>query len=191
MNLIVCIVIAYALGSINSAILVCQLLKLEDPRNQGSGNPGATNAYRIGGKKVAALVFLGDALKGYIPLFIALNVFGLHGESLGVLAVAACLGHIFPMFFGFKGGKGIATMFGTLLAVNYFIGIICALVWVGIVLLTRYVSLASLIATATAPVLFLVLSPDNFIPFLIIAAIVTWTHRANIDRLRKGEEKKV
>ncbi|OGT06332.1 MAG: acyl-phosphate glycerol 3-phosphate acyltransferase, partial [Gammaproteobacteria bacterium GWE2_37_16] len=140
------VIFAYLMGSLSSAIIVSKLLGLPDPRTQGSGNPGATNILRLGGKFPAIITLISDILKGLIPVLIA-NLANIHGFWLGVIALAAVVGHVFPVFFNFKGGKGVATALGAFIALNIWIGIIAIAVWLIVTAIWRYVSLASLIAT--------------------------------------------
>src|SRR5262249_26054536 len=142
---------AYFMGSISSAILVCRLKKLPDPRIEGSKNPGATNVLRIGGKNAALIVILTDTLKGFIPVILA-RIFDIGGLGLAFVGVSAVLGHMFPVFFEFKGGKGIATAFGMFLALSWPIAILLALTWVLVAYISRYSSLAGITAAILAPV---------------------------------------
>jgi glycerol-3-phosphate acyltransferase PlsY len=182
--------LAYLLGSVNTAIIVCQLLKLPDPRTEGSNNPGATNVLRIAGRNMALVVLAADVLKGFLPVVIA-SVLGVQGFGLGIVALAATLGHVFPAFYGFQGGKGVATALGGILGLSLPIGVVCAVIWGVSVFITRYASLSSLIAVSVAPILFLLTNPGYFIPTLAIAGIVTWRHLENIARLRVGTENKM
>lgn len=181
------IVIAYLLGSLSSAIIVCRIMGYEDPRTQGSRNPGATNVLRIAGKKAAMITLLGDALKGFIPVVLA-RMLGVDGFILGLVALAAFIGHLFPVFFDFKGGKGVATAFGAILGLNFFVGIIVLAAWVIIAAIFKFASLASLAATALAVVLFLFAGLNYFIPVAIMAGLLIWRHWDNIERLRAGTE---
>ena len=184
-------VIAYLIGSLSSAVIVCHFLNLPDPRTQGSMNPGATNVLRIGGKNAAIITLIGDVLKGFIPVLIG-HLIGITGIMLGFIAFAAFLGHLFPVFFKFKGGKGVATSFGALLALSPVVGITLAVIWGAVAAITRYSSLAALIAAVAAPILILLFSqPTYFFPVLAITAILLWKHKENIDRLRKGTETKI
>jgi len=185
------IVIAYLIGSLSSAIIVCKLMELPDPRTQGSGNPGATNVLRLGGKLPAAITLLGDVLKGNIPVIIAL-IIGLPSLSVGLVAIAAILGHIFPIFFKFKGGKGVATFFGALFALNWVAGLMALATWIVVVAITRYVSLASIAAAAGAVLYTLFFAHETyFLQILVMAIIIIITHRENIKRLKAGTENKL
>ena len=184
------ILLAYLIGSIASAIVVCKLMGLPDPRRGGSGNPGATNVLRLGGKVPAALTLFGDALKGFLPV-LAAGIFSGDLAAAGA-ALAAFLGHLYPLYFGFKGGKGVATAFGAAAGMSLALMITMAVFWLGVVAATRYVSLASLVAAAVAPVaaFALALHPASFLVLVVIAGVVFYRHRANIERLRSGTESK-
>lgn len=183
--------IAYAIGSLSSAIFVCKFLNLPDPRTSGSENPGATNVLRIGGKTPALITLGADMLKGFIPVLLA-HMSGINGFFTGIVAVAAILGHIFPVFFNFKGGKGVATALGAFLALSPISGLAILITWVTIAATFRYSSLASLISAITAPIFMLLLgNAAYFLPCIIIAAILIWRHIANIQRLRAGTESKI
>ena len=180
---------AYLFGSISSAIIVCRLMGLPDPREQGSGNPGATNVMRIGGKKAAAITLLGDALKGLIPVLLAKF---LNADSLILSAVvfAAFLGHLYPVFFGFKGGKGVATSFGVTLGVNWLLGLVVSGTWLLVYKISGISSLSALIASVLTPLYVWLITGDTnlTITFVLISSILLWRHKANIQRLLKGEE---
>jgi glycerol-3-phosphate acyltransferase PlsY len=183
-------VFAYLLGSVNTAILVCQFLKLPDPRTGGSKNPGATNVLRMAGRNPAILVLVADMFKGFIVVLLA-AIFGVSGFALALVALAAALGHIFPVFYGFQGGKGVATALGGILGLSFPVGIVCLVAWAVSLFITRYASLSSLIAVSMAPVLLLFVNLSYFIPVLVLAAIVAWRHMENIARLRVGTENKM
>jgi glycerol-3-phosphate acyltransferase PlsY len=181
--------IAYVVGSLNCAILVCKAMKLPDPRVEGSGNPGATNVLRIGNKQAAVFVLIGDVLKGALPVLVAYLI-GVEGFMLALIALAAVLGHMFPVFFEFKGGKGVATAFGAMLVLTPGVTIFGLIVWVGIVFVTRYISLASVITPVVASVLILFLHIPYFLPIAVMAGLIIWRHKDNIDRLKAGTENK-
>jgi glycerol-3-phosphate acyltransferase PlsY len=186
-----CTVIAYLMGSISSAILICKAFGLADPRTQGSGNPGATNVLRLGGKLPAALVFVSDCLKGLLPVLLAK---WLHFPDLwlGLVGLAAFLGHLYPIFFRFQGGKGIATAFGVVLALSLSLAGILFAIWFIIILMTRYVSLASMLAAAALPLFAYWLQQSDFTLALSLMAILTiWRHRNNIVKLCTGMESKL
>ncbi|WP_372769711.1 glycerol-3-phosphate 1-O-acyltransferase PlsY [Pseudoalteromonas sp.] len=184
------IVFAYLFGSISSAVLICKLFRLPDPRTTGSNNPGATNVYRIGGKLPASLVLVFDVLKGTIPVYGAyfLKIEPLY---LGFIAIAACLGHIYPIFFGFKGGKAVATAFGSLLPLGFTLAGLLILTWVGLIWLTGYSSLAAIITVSLAPLFTWFIKPLYVLPVTMLAALIVFRHRANIIRLLQGKEPKV
>ena len=182
---------AYLVGSVSAAILVCRAAGLADPRTEGSGNPGATNVLRVGGKGPAAATLLGDALKGFLPVAAAgLLLDGPGGARIAALAaIAATLGHVWPVFFEFRGGKGVATALGALVGLNAAAGALVALVWLAASLAFRRSSLAALIAFALAPA-FLLMEDERAgaVAYLLIGALLAWTHRANIARLAAGTE---
>lgn len=184
------IVFAYLFGSISSAVLICKLFRLPDPRTTGSNNPGATNVYRIGGKLPASLVLIFDVLKGTIPVYGAyfLKIEPLY---LGFIAIAACLGHIYPIFFGFKGGKAVATAFGSLLPIGFTLAGLLILTWLGLIWLTGYSSLAAIITVSLAPLFTWFIKPLYVLPVTMLAALIVFRHRANVVRLLKGTEPKV
>lgn len=178
---------AYLLGSISSAVLVCRLFKLDDPRLRGSGNPGATNVYRLGGALPAALTLLFDVLKGMIPVWVAYFL-DLTPIALGFVAIAACLGHIYPLFFRFRGGKGVATALGTMFPVAFSMALMLILTWVFVFWVTRVSSLAALITVSLSPLYAYLVKPQYTIPAFMLAALIIWRHRTNIVRLWRGTE---
>ncbi len=185
-------VFAYLIGSISSAIIVCKLMGLPDPRTQGSGNPGATNVLRSGGKKAAAVTLLGDALKGLLPVLLAKGL-GATPEIIGLTAIAAVVGHLFPVFFQFRGGKGVATAFGTAFGVSWVAGLLAIATWLAMALAFRYSSLAALTALALLPLFFWITAKSTalVIAALVIAALVFWRHSENIKRLAAGSESRI
>lgn len=186
---ILLVLFAYLLGSIASAVLVARALRLPDPRQHGSGNPGATNILRLGGKRAAALTLLGDMLKGLVPVLVARGL-GLDGWPLALVALAAFLGHLFPLYFGFRGGKGVATALGVLLAYVPLLGLCVLLTWIVVFAWRRVSSLAALVATLIAPLLawaFALPLPAKSL-VLTLAILVLWRHRSNLSRLLRGEE---
>ena len=185
-------VMAYLFGSISSAIIVSKIMGLDDPRTQGSGNPGATNVLRLGGKKAAIITLLGDVLKGLLPVIIAKSSTD-SSEVLAVTAFAAFLGHLYPVFFGFKGGKGVATAIGAIIGLSVAAAGLLALTWFVVALISKYSSLAALVASALAPFYAWWLGMPAAIIFaiLLIAAMLFWRHRENIARLFSGEESKI
>jgi len=184
------IIIGYVLGSLSSAIITCKLMKLPDPREGGSGNPGATNVLRIAGKNAAMITLLGDALKGFIPVVIA-RLLGVDGFMLGLVALAAFLGHLYPVFFKFQGGKGAATFLGALLGLSIWIGIIAIICWFLIAGIFRFSSLASLVSATLGLVIALLFYTSVFIPLLVMTLLLIWRHWENIERLKAGTESKI
>ena len=183
------IISAYLIGSISMAIIICKILDLPDPRTQGSNNPGATNVLRIGGKKAAAATLFGDGLKGFIPVAIG-QYLGLDIQAVTLIALGAFLGHVYPIFFGFKGGKGVATFIGALLALNYFVGLAFVATWLFVAKVLKISSLAALIATLLTPLYFYLLM-ENIEATYIIGLMCIWifyTHKSNIKRLLSGDE---
>jgi len=180
---------AYLIGSVSSAIIICRLMGLPDPREQGSGNPGATNVMRIGGKKAAGITLLGDLLKGLIPVYGA-NLFGVPIELLAATGLAAFLGHLYPVFFGFKGGKGVATTIGVLLGYSWFLGLAFVATWLAIYKISKISSLSALIAAVLAPAYawFILGSPTLVAASALMTAVLLWRHKSNIQRLLAGEE---
>ena len=184
------ILIAYLVGSISSAILVCNLMGLPDPRTEGSGNPGATNVLRVGGKKAAAITLIGDMLKGLLPV-LAANILEVMPLTLALTGLAAFLGHLYPVFFGFRGGKGVATMLGVLFGFHGLVGAATAGTWLLIAKGFKISSLAALIATLLAPLyVWLIIGPSQelIITTVVMTLLLFWRHRTNIQRLLSGEE---
>ncbi|WP_321277022.1 glycerol-3-phosphate 1-O-acyltransferase PlsY [Thiomicrorhabdus indica] len=186
------IVGAYLLGSISAAIVVCQLMGLEDPRKDGSGNPGATNVKRLYGNKPAALTLVGDMLKGVLPVVLA-HYLGLSALEVILVGFAAFIGHLYPVFFGFKGGKGVATMLGVMFGLSLPIGLAVAGTWLFVAKVLKISSLSALVATALAPVYIYFLSGEMSWVWLtsVMTVILFWRHKSNIQRILKGEEKSV
>ena len=181
---------AYLAGSISSAVLVCRLFGLPDPRTQGSGNPGATNVYRLAGKFPAALVFVFDVLKGTLPVWGSYHL-GVEPVYLGMIGVAACLGHIFPLYFGFKGGKAVATAFGAMLPIGLELAGLLIVCWGVVVFFSGYSSLAAVVAVALAPFFTLLIKPAYTVPVAMLSVLIIVRHKDNIVRLFKGQEDKV
>ncbi len=183
------IIAAYLIGSISSAILTCKLLGLQDPRTTGSNNPGATNVLRSGGKKAGIITLLGDMLKGLIPVLIARQLH-LSEPALAATGCAAFLGHVFPLYYGFKGGKGVATFYGALLGFHWLGGIIALAFWGISAAIFKISSLAALISIFLAPFIlyFLNQSPSLITSVLVMAVIIFWRHRNNIQNLLAGTE---
>ncbi|MFN9708803.1 MAG: glycerol-3-phosphate 1-O-acyltransferase PlsY [Burkholderiales bacterium] len=190
--------LAYLIGSLSFAVIVSRCLGLSDPRSYGSGNPGATNVLRSGHKGAALLTLLFDALKGVVPVWLAqrcvtLGLFS--GETVAGVAIAAFLGHLWPVFFKFKGGKGVATAAGVLLAMNPWLGLATWLTWMLVAATFRYSSLAALIAAGLAPLYQLFMSDfrlqSHTLAVFFISALLVWRHRGNIKKLLQGTESKL
>lgn len=184
--------ISYLAGSISSAIIVCRAFGLPDPRTTGSNNPGATNVMRLGGKKAAIITLVGDLLKGLIPVAIV-NLLALSPLALALSAFGAFLGHLFPIFFGFKGGKGVATAFGAILGLSPLVALCAFGTWILVFLTTKISSLSALTAAVLAPLfLYLFKSPFEIVIVVIMMdLLLIYRHKANISRLLKGEEGKM
>ncbi|WJW75373.1 glycerol-3-phosphate 1-O-acyltransferase PlsY [Thiohalobacter sp. IOR34] len=189
---ILLVLFAYLLGSVSTAVVVGRLLGMPDPRTQGSGNPGATNMLRLGGRKAGAITLLGDMAKGLIPMLLA------HGldAGAGLLAatgLAAFLGHLYPLYFGFRGGKGVATALGVLLGLHWAVGLATIGTWLGVALVSRISSLSALVAAAASPLYVWWLTGD---PLLVAATglmtlMLYWRHRSNIRNLLQGSEGRI
>jgi len=184
------IISAYLLGSLSSAIIVCRLAGLPDPRQQGSGNPGATNVLRFGGKKLAAIVLLGDMLKGLIPVLIALGL-GLPDKITAAVGLAAFAGHLYPVFFGFRGGKGVATAVGVIFALSWLTGLALVGTWLLISRVFRISSLAAICAALSAPLYIWLIEqplPAYMVTVSAMSIILIWRHHSNIRNLIQGNE---
>jgi len=183
------IIFAYLWGSVSTAIIVCRLLDLPDPRTQGSGNPGATNVLRLAGKKAATITLLGDFLKGLLPVLLA----GFAGASEGGLAgvaLAAFLGHLYPVFFGFAGGKGVATALGAIMGLSPWVALAALATWLVMAVTVRISSLAALTAAVVAPfyLWWFELPRSYVVAVLLMVALLIWRHRSNIHNLLAGTE---
>jgi acyl phosphate:glycerol-3-phosphate acyltransferase len=181
---------AYLCGSISSAVLVSKLFRLPDPRLHGSGNPGATNVLRLGGKLPAVLVLVFDILKGTIPVW-GSYFLKIEPLYLGLIAICACVGHIFPLFFGFKGGKAVATAFGAMMPIGLDLAGLLIGSWLAIVALSGYSSLAAILTVSLAPVFTWFIKPLYTIPVSMLSILIILRHRENIVRLWQGKESKV
>lgn len=183
------LVLGYLLGSLSSAIIVCKIMGLPDPRTQGSQNPGATNVMRIGGKKAAYTTFVGDFLKGLIPVLLA-HWLGSSDTAIAGAALGAFLGHLYPLYFGFKGGKGVATLVGVLLGISPIIFLGFGVVWLALLVTTGYVSLASMVAAVLAAIFAVLFGSSKIIvgTLMALAVLVIYRHRENIHRLKNGTE---
>lgn len=187
------VVLAYLIGSLSAAIITCKIMNLPDPRTTGSNNPGATNVLRIGGKKAAIFTLIGDLLKGLIPVVIVKLIFPNESLLIALTALAAFLGHLFPIFFQFKGGKGVATALGCIIGLNLWVALCAFGVWLAIFLPTRISSLSALTAAVVAPIFLWLFdaSASVVIAIIIMDILLIIRHKENIQRILKGEEKKM
>ncbi len=183
---------AYLLGSVSSAIIVCRMMGLPDPRSAGSHNPGATNVLRLGGKKAAAITLLGDLLKGLLPLM-AGHLLDASPTTLALTAMAAFLGHLYPVFFGFRGGKGVATALGTQFGLSWQIGLTVALIWLLMAKWANISSLSALVSMALAPLVVWYFWPEPVLVGMqaVMSLILFWRHRSNIRNLLQGAEGRI
>ncbi len=191
--LLLVVLTAYLIGSLSFAVILSRVFGMPDPRSYGSGNPGATNVLRSGRKAVAALTLFGDAVKGAVAVLLArwvTVVYGLPDYLPALAGLAAFVGHLWPVFFGFKGGKGVATALGVLLALNPWLGLACAATWLVVFGVTRVSSLSALVATGMAPIFawFLEGKVVDTVAIGLLAVLIFWRHKANIARLLSGEE---
>jgi glycerol-3-phosphate acyltransferase PlsY len=192
--------IAYLIGSISFAVVVSKCMRLPDPHSYGSGNPGATNVLRTGNKLAAILTLIGDALKGYLAVMLARILLGdesltstLNSWFLCGVVVAVFLGHLFPIFHGFKGGKGVATACGILFGINWILGAATLGTWIIVAMFMRYSSLAALAAAVFGPIYFVFLfgfQPMG-IALLVVCLLLIWRHRSNIHNLMNGQESRI
>ncbi len=188
----VLVLLGYVLGSVSSAVLVSRWLALRDPRTVGSGNPGATNVLREGGKRAAALTLAGDLLKGVIPVLVA-RWLTADAATIAAVAAAAFIGHLYPVFFQFRGGKGVATGAGIYLALNPLVGVLLLLTWLAVAGLFRYASLAAVVTAALSPLYVATVMPQGVYLALsvLLAGLLIWRHRTNLANLRAGTEDKI
>ena len=190
------VIAAYLIGSLSFAVIVSKYYGMDDPRTYGSGNPGATNVLRSGKKKAAALTLLGDALKGLAAVVLARclqDALNLSDIAIAAVAVAALVGHMWPIFFGFKGGKGVATALGVLLALSPATALVCAAIWLVMAVGFKVSSLAALVATVAAPLVafWLMPYPSWAWATVVIAVLVLYRHKSNIQNLLQGKEGKI
>ncbi|MGE5622364.1 MAG: glycerol-3-phosphate 1-O-acyltransferase PlsY [Bacillota bacterium] len=196
MNTLLFAIAAYLLGSISFAVVVSKAFRLADPRTYGSKNPGATNVLRSGNKAAAALTLLGDCVKGWLAVWLALQVgpqFGVEDNGVALVALAVFLGHLWPVFFRFVGGKGVATALGVLLGLNGWLGLATLVTWLVIAYAFRYSSLAALIASVFAPFYYgLLFGFDmKLLAVLVMSGLLIYRHRQNIANLMAGKESKI
>ena len=180
----------YLLGSVSSAIIFCRLAGLPDPCENGSRNPGTTNVLRIGGRLSALGVLLFDVLKGMLPIALALR-FGLEPSEIGFIALAACLGHVFPIFFRFRGGKGVATALGTLIPFGMEISGLSLATWLITFLVFRYSSLSAVITALILPAFVWWYKPEFTFPVALVCCLLVYRHHDNIQRLWRGQEDRI
>ena len=193
---ILVVVLAYLLGSLSFAVIVSKAMGMADPRSYGSGNPGATNVLRSGKKKAAILTLLGDALKGLVAVVIAkclLDAGHITEATVAWVSVAVLVGHMWPVFFGFKGGKGVATAVGVLFALSWPVALICTIVWLIMAFGLKISSLAALVATFLSPILawYFIDESSWCWAVLVIAVLVLYRHKSNIQNLLSGKESKI
>ncbi len=190
------VVCAYLIGSVSFAVLMSKAFGLADPRTYGSGNPGATNVLRSGKKAAAVLTLLGDAAKGWLAVFLAIH-FAPHDDQglliVALVAIAVFLGHAFPIFLKFKGGKGVATALGVLLALSAWMGLAVLVTWLLVAVAFRYSSLAALVASIVAPIVAMLihLRPELVLATAIMSMLLIWRHKGNIQKLMTGKESKI
>jgi glycerol-3-phosphate acyltransferase PlsY len=193
----VCVVVlAYLLGSLSFAVIVSRAMRLDDPRSYGSGNPGATNVLRSGNKVAAILTLLLDALKGVVAVIFARVMaerLGYGEATIALAGLGAFLGHLYPVFFRFVGGKGVATAAGVLLALNPWVGLLSLATWLAVAVATRYSSLAALVTAVAAPIYVLLLHGDtrSAVVVAVMSVLLVWRHRSNISKLIAGTESKL
>ena len=184
--------IAYLIGSFSTAIITCKIMGIEDPRQTGSNNPGATNVLRHGGKKAAIITLIGDMLKGLIPVLLAIQ---LQADTLTLALVALCalLGHVFPVYYGFKGGKGVDTYYGVILGINWQVGLIALSIWMVVAFLLKISSLSALVSIfSTSFILwFFSQSIELTSAVALMSLLVFWRHKNNIKSLLQGSEAKI
>lgn len=192
LTIIISASLAYLVGSISTAIITCKIMGIEDPRNTGSNNPGATNVLRHGGKKAAVITLLGDALKGLLPVLLIVQ---LQPDSLTVAFVSlfALLGHIFPIYYGFKGGKGVATFYGVILGLNWIIGVTVLAIWLFIAKLLKISSLSALVSIFMTPLMIWYSSHSIELTTAVslMAVLIFWRHKKNIKSMLQGSEVKI
>ena len=193
---VLAIIAAYLIGSLSFAVIVSKYYGMDDPRTYGSGNPGATNVLRSGKKKAAALTLLGDAVKGLVAVILARclqDALNLSDATISLVAIAALVGHMWPIFFNFKGGKGVATALGVLLALSPATALLCTLIWLVMAFGFKVSSLAALVATVCAPIFAFFMMPHASWAWatVFIATLVLYRHKSNIQNLLQGKESKI
>lgn len=183
------VLFAYLSGSISTAIIICKIMRLPDPRSQGSGNPGATNILRLAGKKAAAITLIGDLLKGLIPVLVA-SALTSNTTTLALTGLFAFLGHLYPIFFRFQGGKGVATVLGVLIGLSWPVALAVLITWLGMTYIFKISSLSALTAALLAPLYMWLLEPaPTYLTLMIfLSTLLIWRHRSNIRKLLEGTE---
>ncbi len=191
-HLLIYALAGYLVGSISTAIITCKLMGLEDPRRVGSNNPGATNVLRHGGKKAAIITLIGDMLKGLIPV-IAVTMIEPAATAIALTGLGAFLGHIFPVYYGFKGGKGVATYYGVLLGFSWMAGITALLIWLLTAFISKISSLSALVSALCAPFILWQSShsPELSVMLGLMTALLFWRHRSNVRNIIDGKEHKI
>lgn len=184
--------IGYLIGCISTAIITCKIMGLADPRTVGSNNPGATNVLREGGKKAAIITLIGDMLKGLLPVLVAVLI-GTSDEVVAATGLAAFLGHLYPVYYDFKGGKGVATLLGVLIGTHWLVGLGTIVIWLAMAFIFRYSSLSALVAALCAPMLVWQITDAQSITIstAIMTVLLYWRHRSNIRNLLSGQEDKI
>lgn len=195
-SMLIAVTIGYFIGAIPFAVVVSRAMRLPDPRTYGSSNPGATNVLRSGSKVAAILTLLGDAVKGWVAVVLAQQFapqFGLDATTIALVGLAAFLGHLFPVWLGFKGGKGVATAAGVLIAFNGWLGLATLGVWLAVVVISRYSSLGALVAAVFAPIgaAYFLGQGAALVVVIVMSALLIWRHAANIRKLANGEESRI
>ena len=185
-------IVAYLIGSFSTAIVTCKIMGLEDPRSGGSKNPGATNVLRLGGKKAAIITLIGDMLKGLIPVLAVALLFA-DNRATALAALLAFLGHVFPVYYGFSGGKGVATYYGAVLAINWQTGLLALLIWLAMAAITKISSLSALVSIFFSPLIlwYFTRSTELSLAVGLMSLIVFWRHKKNIQAILQGSEPRI
>ncbi len=191
-NIILFSGLAYLIGSFSTAIITCKIMGIEDPRKTGSQNPGATNVLRHGGKKAAIITLFGDMLKGLIPVLIVIQL-QIEPPGIALVGLFALLGHIFPVYYGFKGGKGVATYYGVILGMNWLVGLIALAIWSGMAAIVKISSLSALVSIFFTPFILWHFSQSVELTsaVAVMSILVFWRHKQNIKSLLQGSENKI
>lgn len=190
--IILFVTLAYLIGSFSTAIVTCKIMGIKDPRQTGSNNPGATNVLRHGGKKAAIITLLGDMLKGFVPVLLV-SQFQSDTLTIALVGLFALLGHIFPVYYGFKGGKGVATYYGAVLGMSWLVGLIALIIWLTMAALVRISSLSALVSIFLTPLILwhFSQSAELSIVVAVMSMLVFWRHKTNIQSLVQGSEEKI